>query len=380
MFVSAVILSVCLFARSFKDAQNLITPLYLLMLFPALFVSAPGIELKGILVFVPILNICLLFKEILLHNFVFESIFLVLLSTTAYALLAIVIFSKLYHAEQILFAEGRGWALTFKRSQIVPVRAFQPSSALLMYAILMLFLFYLGSVVQIRYRHWGILITEWVLIFLPVLLTMWYFKVDVKTALHLKGFRISAFFGSLFLVLGGLGMATWIGLVQVKLFPESVEIGKMIEELINLKSTGLHPVIGLLIVAISPAVCEEVLFRGMLLSSFRRTLSPAWAVVVVALLFGLFHVQVFRIVPTAFIGLYLTYIVYETGSIYLSVIGHALNNGIALMIISYPGLHRYLFWLGEEETMRPAGIGIVLFLAVSGVWLIRHSKRKENRS
>ena len=44
MFISASILSVCLFGRSFKEAQNLATPFYLLLIFPSLFAMAPGIN------------------------------------------------------------------------------------------------------------------------------------------------------------------------------------------------------------------------------------------------------------------------------------------------------------------------------------------------
>jgi len=96
LFLSAAVLSVAIFARSFKDAQNLVTPLYILLMFPALIATAPGIELKGILVFIPILNVSLLFKEILLNNYSAELIFSVLISNSIFAGLTIIIFSKLF--------------------------------------------------------------------------------------------------------------------------------------------------------------------------------------------------------------------------------------------------------------------------------------------
>ncbi len=185
LFISAIMLSVSLFARSFKDAQNLITPLYILLIIPAFFAMTPGIELTNFLALIPILNITLLFKEIMLQNFSTELIFTVFLSNTVYAFIAILIFSKLFNAEQILFAEGKGLQFSFRHSEIKPTEVFQPVNTLLILAFILILLFYIGSIIQLKFEHWGILITEWGLLFLPVILAVWYNKVDFKKALNL---------------------------------------------------------------------------------------------------------------------------------------------------------------------------------------------------
>lgn len=370
LFLSSAMLSVCLFARSFKDAQNLITPLYLILMLPALMATAPGIELKGLLVFVPILNVSLLFKEIMLSHFSFEMIFSVFLTNSVFAFLGILVFSKLFNAEQILFAEGKGWQFAFRRNEIQPAAVFQPGSALLLLATLILLLFYIGGVIQVKYQHWGILGTQWGLFFLPILFALWYGKVDFRRALHLKGFHPLALAGTLLLAFGALGLVTWIAQLQARFFPEAAQITEVMEKLLNFEESGISPLLGLLIFAVSPGICEELIFRGVLLSALKEKLSPVWAIASVALAFGIFHLYLFRILPTALLGVYLTYVVYRTGSIYLSMIAHTFNNGFALMLISFPEFRSHFDWLAGEQ---PVSGPILLFLSglvVAGVWLI----------
>jgi sodium transport system permease protein len=72
----------------------------------------------------------------------------------------------------------------------------------------------------------------------------------------------------------------------------------------------------LLYIAVLPAICEELAFRGILLSGLKRKLRPAALVVVIGIIFGLFHVSLFRIAPTAALGMVLTTVAIMTGSVF----------------------------------------------------------------
>ncbi|MCI0515440.1 CPBP family glutamic-type intramembrane protease [candidate division KSB1 bacterium] len=380
LFLSAAILSVCIFARSFKDAQNFVTPLYLLLIFPALFASMPGMQINGLLASIPLLNVSLLFKEILLNNFDSEIIFTVFISNTVFAFLSILIFSKLFYAEEILLGEGKGWQFRLNRAAIEPMPFFQPGSAFIILALIFILLFYFGSLAQLKFSHWGILATEWLLILLPVLGALLYNKVQFRTALNLRSFRLLALVGMLCMVLGGMGVVIWISQWQIKLFPAAEKIGEILEKILNLKQQGIPVGLGIFIFAVSPAICEEVLFRGILLSALKPRLSATLTISLVALLFGLFHLQIFRLLPTALIGVYLTYVVYYSGSIWLSMIGHALNNGLALLILAYPELFTWLQWLNGLQPL-PLGLAGGLFiLLLAGGWLVRLSSRRQAMS
>lgn len=372
-FLSSAMLSVCLFARSFKDAQNLVTPLYLVLMMPALFAITPGIELKGMLAFIPILNVSLLFKEIMLNQFSTEMIFSVFLTNTVFAFLGIIIFSKLFNAEQILFAEGKGWQFSFRRTEIEPAAVFQPGSALLILAVIILLLFYGGGIIQAKYQHWGILGTQWGLFFIPIVFAIWYGKVDFRQTLHLKGFHPMALLGTLLLTFGALGVVTWFAQIQAQFFPDAAKITEVMEKILNFEKIGISPWLGFLIFAVSPGICEEIIFRGVLLSALKQKLPAAWAIVSVALAFGIFHLYLFRILPTALIGIYLTYIVYRTGSIYLSMIAHTLNNGFALMIISFPEMRNYFSWLAGDQPISLPVLSLMLLLVFVGIFTIHKS-------
>ena len=84
----------------------------------------------------------------------------------------------------------------------------------------------------------------------------------------------------------------------------------------------------ILVMAVSPAICEEAVFRGMLLSSFRGRTGALIAVLVTALLFGLFHMSLYRLLGTMTLGLIMGYAVWRSGSIWPAVLLHALNNAI----------------------------------------------------
>jgi sodium transport system permease protein len=87
----------------------------------------------------------------------------------------------------------------------------------------------------------------------------------------------------------------------------------------------------LLYIAVLPAICEELAFRGMLLSGLRRQFRPAVLIVVIGLIFGLFHVTLFRIAPTALLGMILTAIALMTGSVFPGMLLHAGNNALGVL-------------------------------------------------
>jgi membrane protease YdiL (CAAX protease family) len=92
-----------------------------------------------------------------------------------------------------------------------------------------------------------------------------------------------------------------------------------------------HLALDLFALALSPAICEEALFRGVLLQSMRRTMSIRSAVMINGLLFGLFHLSPWRFFPTMILGMLLALIVIRSGSIWPGVLFHFLNNATALV-------------------------------------------------
>jgi CAAX protease family protein len=87
-------------------------------------------------------------------------------------------------------------------------------------------------------------------------------------------------------------------------------------------------------IAVTPAVCEETLFRGWLLGTLRRKLAPVPAIVLQAVLFSLFHMSPLSIVALAFVGLYLGWLFERTGTIAAPMAAHALYNGAVIALVN----------------------------------------------
>lgn len=379
LFISGVMLAACLFARSFKDAQNLVTPVYILLVLPALVGLSPGLEVNSLFVFVPITNICLLFREVFLGHFPTVHIFSALLANSFYAVIAILAVGRIYNAEKILFAEERGWHFTLRRSALRPIERLSPQAAMLLASLVMLLLFYAGSLLQLRWGLWGLFVTEWLLIFTPAALVTWYRKLDLKTAWNLRGFWFPGLAGTILLWVGSQGLALLVARLQLFVFPEGGETLKFLERFMNPGTKAFHPLLGYLVIALTPALCEEVLFRGLLLSALRQRLGQAGSVVLIGFLFGLFHLHFFRILPATVLGIYLGYVVVRTGSLWLGIIGHLLNNAFAYSILVFPEIRQVVPWIsGDLPPDLSQGL-LILACLVTGSLLLYYRPRSAAR-
>lgn len=90
--------------------------------------------------------------------------------------------------------------------------------------------------------------------------------------------------------------------------------------------------INLFTVALIPAICEELLFRGAVLGWLRKSLKNIHlAVFLSAFIFSAFHLQFYGFVPRLLLGLYLGYILIWTGSMWSSIIAHFINNSMTVI-------------------------------------------------
>jgi sodium transport system permease protein len=100
---SSALLSVALFAKSYKEAQSYITPLMFVVILPAMISLFPGFELDWRLVFIPIVNISLAAKEVLMGTYKWGFILLIFISTFIYAGFSIFVTKRLFEKEEVLF-------------------------------------------------------------------------------------------------------------------------------------------------------------------------------------------------------------------------------------------------------------------------------------
>ena len=126
-----------------------------------------------------------------------------------------------------------------------------------------------------------------------------------------------------------------------------------------------HNPLGIISLAFLGPLLEEVLFRGAIQGLLMRYFGRPWpAIIVAALVFGVFHMNPVQIVYATLLGIVFGWIYYRTGSLMSVIVGHVLNNSLAVITTA-------AFGSAEEQAVAnsPAGIaGFVIFALLSG-WL-----------
>jgi sodium transport system permease protein len=127
----------------------------------------------------------------------------------------------------------------------------------------------------------------------------------------------------------------------------------------------------LFVIALIPALCEETLFRGAILSGLRRRHGMVAAVLLNGALFGLLHAPqaVFRFLPTAWLGVVLAWVAWETRALWLAVLLHAVNNGAILLVTVIPATREAT---SDVEAAPPLILApLALLLLVLGARVLR---------
>jgi sodium transport system permease protein len=100
---AAVLMTIALFARSYKEAQSYVSPLIIVIILPAMMAMLPGVELSTRLALVPILNISLVSKELVSGVWHWHYLALIFGSSCLYAAAALALCVRMFNRESVLF-------------------------------------------------------------------------------------------------------------------------------------------------------------------------------------------------------------------------------------------------------------------------------------
>ncbi|MCF8216991.1 MAG: CPBP family intramembrane metalloprotease [Chlorobium sp.] len=106
----------------------------------------------------------------------------------------------------------------------------------------------------------------------------------------------------------------------------------MIDRLAGAHSIGEAAVVSV-VLAFTPALCEELLFRGYLQQNWYRSLSPSGSVLFTGFVFAVFHLSVANLVPLMILGWYIGYIFMKSGNLAVPFSVHLFNNLAALVVL-----------------------------------------------
>jgi membrane protease YdiL (CAAX protease family) len=125
--------------------------------------------------------------------------------------------------------------------------------------------------------------------------------------------------------------------------------------------------ISLGMVAALPAIFEEILFRGALQNLFTRWMkNPIVAIIVTAILFSAVHGSALGFLSRILLGIILGWIYYRSGNLWLSIIGHFVNNAIAILALYSTKKAGEVLDPSKIDTHYPVWIGAIGVIALIG--------------
>lgn len=365
MLVAALLVAVGVMARNFKEGQNLLMPVLLAVMMAAMASQLPGLQLTPALALVPVLNVSLLLRELLTAT-VSASLFgLVLVSSAAWSVVGILFAARVFESEQVLLSGEKPWRDVFGR-RVRRGDHLSPGGALLFFAVSMVAYLFVGVLGVKHLPLWALLVLLQVGVFLGFAV-LWArgSGADVREVFWL---RLPSARGALAVLLLAPGVLGVQGLLRKVLdaswVPGTEEFLRGMQGLTEVMSGWPLPV-ALTLLALLPAVCEELAFRGVVMAGLARTGSRTVAVVGSALAFGLAHVHPVHALIAAVLGLVFGYATLRTGSILAGVALHLFNNALAVLIARSGSTPE---WLGSSATLvELCAVGLVGLLLLRGL-------------
>jgi ABC-2 type transport system permease protein/sodium transport system permease protein len=396
-FFSALLLSLTSFAKSFKEAQAYLIPVMLLSLGPAMLSLMPGVNLEGPLAVAPLLNIVLLARDILSGTASATGALMAVTSTLFYAAATLGIAAKLFGSDAVERTSQKSFGSLLQRPDVVTNHP-SVSQAGLVVALLLPASFLISNGLM----QWLRLLSD---------------TISISSQLLLNALSLILVFGLIPLFATILGkhrfgstyrtskppMASLLGVVvlaggawafahEALALADQFGIALLSEDQIERTRSLLDkwktvpPWILLLTMAATPALIEELCFRGYLFSAFSSVLRPWPTIVVTAVLFGLFHVFVGstllieRFLPTTLLGLLLGWVAYRTKSVWPGVLLHFVHNGMLELAARY---HEQLDFLGLSEAsgskhLPPAWIAVSAILVLTGIAIVTWSTQRKS--
>lgn len=113
-----------------------------------------------------------------------------------------------------------------------------------------------------------------------------------------------------------------------------IDQNKVLEQIMSFEPLS-HYIAAILVIAILPAICEELFFRGVILRGMAATFqNVSTAIIVSAIFFSILHLDVEGFLPRVTMGIILGFIYCKTNSLIYPILFHATNNAMVIVSLS----------------------------------------------
>lgn len=368
----ALSLALAMFAKSSKEGQYYLTPLLLVTIGLAMFCISPAVEINPFFSVYPVVGPGLLLKSILLGQpqpHLWGYLGAVLLSSFGYAAIALWWAVEQFHSEEVLFREAerfelRAWMRHIFRDR-EPTPSFTEAGFCLMLILLLVF------------ASWGFLSSRFTAA--PsaaqlLKLQMVYLLVAIGTPpLLMAAMLTRSVQATLKLYWPGGRMLAAAVLLAIVIQPVSIELlaslawffpplPEGVRQLFtSMRSEEVPGWLPLLAFAVAPAVCEELAFRGFILSGLERARNPWVPIILSSVAFGLTHMIPQQVFNATLLGVVIALLVLVSRSLLPGILFHFVFNGMQVGLERLGGDRLQEFaartdqWLYRVETS-PEGL------------------------
>ncbi len=339
---SALCLSLATFARSSKEGQYYLTPLLMVTMGLTIFCLSPAVEIEPFYSILPIVGPALLLKELLSSPQSAEPLVYaipVLVTSVGYSLLALWWAIEQFAREEVLFREAERFELGLWIRHLLRDKEPTPSFAEGGFCFILIMLIQFAALkpfqVEILQAESAARVLQFQVIFLivtiacPALFMSVMLTTNVFDTLRLRWprWQMFAVAAVLPIVLHPLsvellGRLEWF-------FPQLPEGSGRLFQSISDASLPLWFVLAAF--AITPAICEELAFRGFILSGFCRSKRKWLPIVLSSIAFGIVHMIPQQVFNAALLGLVLGLIAVCSGSLFPAILFHFVYNSLQVL-------------------------------------------------
>ncbi|MGA2797421.1 MAG: ABC transporter permease subunit/CPBP intramembrane protease [Thermoguttaceae bacterium] len=335
---SALCLALAAFARSTKEGQYYLMPLLLVTMPLVILPMSPGMELNLGNSLIPITGVMLLLRSLLEGHYLpaLQYSPVVIGVTLAACMLAIRWAVDQFNSESVLFRESELLDLGLWLRHLLRDRKATPSVAVAVVCFIVILLVkYFLSFSMILPNDFNDfarmeLITQLVVFLTPILLMTVVLTSNPLKTLLLNIPKWRTIPAALMLAVFLHPLANVLQSAFTQLYPVSEEMKNSLDKFSQiLNQAGIWQL--LLVIAFLPAICEELAFRGFILSGFRHIGRKWRAIVITACFFGVVHGIIQQSLLACLLGVVLGFLAVQSGSILPCIVFHLTHNSLALL-------------------------------------------------
>ncbi len=380
-FFSALALAVAALARSTKEGQYYLMPLLLVTLPLVALPMLPSLELNLGTSLIPVSGAVFLARSLIEGRYTEALVHLpvVMLVTAACCSLSIRWAIRQFESESVMFREADRWSVKLWLHQVWRDRGetASPTEAVLCGVIILIGMFFAQFVAGSSVADWNSIVTSTVmvqigLILSPCLLMAIFLTRSMRHALRIHRTQASHVAAAILIgvALHPTYMALGKGISQVyKIGDETATVLQYFQAMVMAQPLWSL----LLLMAVLPAICEELAFRGFIFGGLLRQGGALRAIVVSALFFGFTHPVLQQSMAACLMGLLLGLIAWRTGGVVCTMIVHAINNTLSLTLawcatnqVSLPDTLQWAISAdGGEWSYQPEWIAMSVFMSLA---------------